>query len=154
MIDKTKLQDFVEDYLKDSDCFLTDLKVSPNNEVTVEIDSDTAVDLDFCIALNHAIEEAFPSDVEDYELEVGSAGLTSPLKTPRQFKKHCGHEMEVFAGDGKKYTGLLVNADDDGFTLRISQKVKKEGEKRPVIVDSDITFPYSQVRKVSYLLKF
>lgn len=154
MIDKTKLQEFVESQLQDTDCYLTDLKVSPANEIVVEIDSDTAVDLDFCIALNHAIEEAFPTDEEDYELEVGSAGLTSPLKIPRQFQKHIGHEMEVLSTDGKKYTGLLTEADGNGFTLRIEEKVKLEGMKRPTLQQTDKHFTYDEARKVSYLLKF
>ncbi len=38
MIDKKELQAFVEDQLKDTEYFLTDLKVSPSNEITVEID--------------------------------------------------------------------------------------------------------------------
>lgn len=154
MLDKSKLKDFIESRLEGTDCFLTELKVTPSNEVTVEIDSDSRVDLDFCIALNRAIEEAFPTDEEDYELEVGSAGLTSPLKMPRQFKKFIGYEMEVLAADSKKYTGVLTEADDEGFRLRTKVKVKHSDQKRPVVEETEMHFPYSEARKVTYLLKF
>lgn len=154
MLDKTKLKDFIEGQLKDTDCFLTDLSVTPTNEVRVEIDSDSSVDLDFCIDLNRAIEQEFPTDEEDYELEVGSAGLTSPLKIPRQYRKYIGQDLEVFASDSKKYCGLLVSADDDGIVLRFNQKVKKEGQKRPVEEVVEKSFPYSEIRKAVYDLKF
>lgn len=154
MPDRSKLKDFVESQLVNTDCFLTDLKVSADNRVVVELDSDTGVDLDFCISLNHKIEEEFPSDVEDYELEVGSAGITSPLKLPRQYKKYIGKDLEVFASDGKKYVGELLSADDDCILLGVEQKVRKEGEKRPSLERVELRFPYSEIRKAQYLLKF
>lgn len=154
MIDKTKLEEFIETQLADTDCFLTTLKVSPANEVTVEIDSDTAVDLDFCIELNRAIEEAFPSDDEDYELEVGSAGITSPLKLPRQYRKYLGKELDLYHTNGKKLLGTLLSCDDEGIILQITRKEKIAGEKRPVTVTEDLRILYPEIRKASYHLEF
>lgn len=154
MIDKTKLQDFIESRLQDTDCFLTDLKVSADNNITVEIDADSYVDIDFCVDLSRAIEEEFPRDDEDYELEVGSAGLTSPLKLPRQYRKHLGEEMEIYAADSKKYSGILTEADDEGCTLRVEKKVRLEGEKKPTLVQEDMRFPYADVRKAVCVIKF
>lgn len=154
MIDKTKLEEFIEGQLSDTDCFLTSLKVSSANEVTVEIDSDTAVDLDFCIELNRAIEEAFPSDDEDYELEVGSAGITSPLKLPRQYRKYVGKELDLYHTNGKKLLGTLLSCDDEGIILQITRKEKIAGEKRPVTVTEDLRIFYPEIRKASYHLEF
>lgn len=154
MLDKAKLQEFIESKLGNTDCFLTDLKVSPDNRVTVEIDSDTGVDIDFCVALSRDIEEEFPTDKEDYELEVGSAGLTSPLKMPRQYQKYLGHKLEVWTQDGKKLEGELLAADDAGIRLSVLQKVKVEGQKRPVMQATELILPYSEIRKAVYLLEF
>lgn len=154
MLDKAKLQEFIESKLGNTDCFLTDLKVSPDNRVTVEIDSDTGVDIDFCVALSRDIEEEFPTDKEDYELEVGSAGLTSPLKMPRQYQKYLGHKLEVWTQDGKKLEGELLAADDAGIRLSVLQKVKVEGQKRPVMQAAELILPYSEIRKAVYLLEF
>lgn len=154
MLDKKKLEDFIQSKLENTDCFLTELSVTPDNRVTVEIDSDTGVDLDFCVSLNRSIEEEFPSDVEDYELEVGSAGLTSPLKLPRQYQKYLGEKLEVWTKEGKKVEGELKEADDEGFTLLTSVKVKREEEKRPVIETVETRYSYSDVRKAVYLLEF
>lgn len=154
MIDKTALKDFIEQSLEGSPLYLVDLTVSPSNEISVEVDSDTPVDIDECVALSRKIEEAFNRDEEDYELEVGSAGLTSPFKIPRQYAKHIGHEVEVLAADGKKYKGILRDAGADSFTILSEEKVKPEGAKRPVVQQVEHTFPYNEVKYTKYLLKF
>ncbi|MDE6296387.1 MAG: ribosome assembly cofactor RimP [Muribaculaceae bacterium] len=154
MIDKESLKDFIEKELEGSDYFLVDLKVSADNEITVEIDSDENVDIDYCIALTRKIEEAFSRDDEDYELEVGSAGLTSPFKVLRQYQKHIGQEVEVLEKGGKKRQGVLKSADPDKFILSVVEKVKPEGAKRPVMQERDMEYGYDDVKQVSYLLRF
>lgn len=154
MIDKKELQSFVEDYLKDSEYFLTDLKITPSNEITVEIDSLTLGDIEECVRLTRAIEEAFDRDVEDYELEVGTSGLTSPLKVPRQYEKYIGQDLEVLTADGRKLHGMLRKVDEIGIILAIEQKVKKEGSKKPVIETTELDLPFSNIKKAVYDLKF
>ena len=70
MIDKTALRSFLETRLAGTGYFLVDLSISASNEIKVEIDSADGVDIDYCIALSRAIEESFPREPEDYELEV------------------------------------------------------------------------------------
>lgn len=154
MIDKEALKKFVESRLENTPFFLTDLRVSPANEIVVEIDSDDSVDIDFCMELTRAIEAEFSRDDEDYELEVGSAGLTSPLKTRRQYLKYIGEELDVLTTDGRKLRGVLREAGDDTFTLSVTAKEKPEGAKRPVLVEKDVIIPYAQVKKAVYVLKF
>lgn len=154
MIDKKELQAFVEEQLKDTEYFLTELKVTANNEITVEIDSLAPGDIEECVALTRAIEEAFDRDVEDYELEVGTAGLTSPLKVRRQYDKYVGQDLEVLTTDGRKLHGMLRSADDEGIVLAMQQKVKKEGVKKPVVETVEETLTFSKIKKAVYDLKF
>lgn len=154
MIDKKELEAFVEKQLEGTEYFLTDLKVSATNEITVEIDSMTPGDIEECVKLTRAIEAAFDRDVEDYELEVGTAGLTSPLKVKRQYEKYLGQDLEVLTMDGKKLHGLLRNVDEEGIKLNIEQKVKKEGVKKPVIETLELDIPFSNIKKAVYDLKF
>ena len=70
--------------MEGTDLFLVDVRISKDNNIVVEIDSDTSVDIDECIRLNRLVESEFGRDEEDYELEIGSAGLTSPLRERRQ----------------------------------------------------------------------
>ena len=46
MIDKKALATFIESRLEGTDLYLVDLKVTPDNVISVEIDSDTSVDID------------------------------------------------------------------------------------------------------------
>lgn len=154
MIDKTKLKEYVESLLADTDCFLTDLKVSSDNNIVVEIDSPGVIDIDFCSARSRRIEEEFPRDDEDYELEVGSAGLTSPFKVRGQWEKNVGNDIEVVTTDGKKLHGLLKQLLEDAFILETEQKVKREGMKRPVVERLELEIPFSDVKQAVYDLKF
>ncbi|MDE5794529.1 MAG: ribosome assembly cofactor RimP [Muribaculaceae bacterium] len=154
MIDKNELRAFVEAQLKDTEYFLTDLKVSPNNEITVEIDSLTPGDIEECVKLTRAIEAQFDRDIEDYELEVGTAGLTSPLKVARQYEKYIGQDLEVLTTDGRKLHGMLRKVDENGIILAIEQKVKKEGVKKPVVETQELDLPYSLIKRAVYDLKF
>lgn len=154
MIDKEQLKQFIEARLEGSDYFLVDVKVMPGNEISVEIDSDHPVDVEECEKLSREIEAEFDRDKEDYTLEVGSAGLTSPFKIKRQYEKYIGQEVEVLPKNGKKITGLLRKVGENGFTILSQEKVKKEDSKRPVIEEVEHSFNYDEVKYTKYLLKF
>ena len=117
MIDKTALKAFVEKQLEGTDLFLVGIDISPDNDITVEIDSDTSVDIDRCVGLTKEIEKEFDRDEEDYRLEVGSAGLTSPFKVLRQYEKNIGNEVEVITTGGKKFKGVLQSVGPVSFSI-------------------------------------
>lgn len=137
MIDKKKLTDIVSGYLEStgSDLFLVSVKVSSENIVTVTIDSPTGVDIDRCVELTRFIEDHFDRDTEDYELEVGSAGITAPFTVAEQYYMNVGNDVEVLTRDGRKLRGVLTEVDDDcaNIIVSIPAKVRNEGEKRPHI---------------------
>lgn len=154
MIDKALLTQTVEEAIADTPMFIVDITVSPNNSIVVELDSEEAMDVETCANITRKIEEKFDRDVEDYELEVGSAGLTSPFKVKRQWTKNIGNEIEVLTRDGRKLTGTLVAADEDNFTIEYPVKVKEEGKKKPVIKAHKEVIDYTNSKKACYLIKF
>lgn len=154
MIDKDLLIATINSGLEGTDMFLVDATVGSDNRIVVEIDSDSSVDIDSCVALSRKVEEVFDRDVEDYELEIGSAGLTSPLRVPRQYLKNIGNQVEVLTRDGRKLKGNLESADEGGFTITVQKKVKPEGAKRPVMVDEPLTFGYDEIKYTKYLIEF
>ncbi|MDE7437611.1 MAG: ribosome assembly cofactor RimP [Muribaculaceae bacterium] len=154
MIDKKALEQFIEKELEDTSYFLVETSVTADNVIKVEIDSLDSVDIDFCIDLSRKIEAEFPREPEDYELEVGSAGFTSPFKVRKQYEKNIGNEVEVMARDGKKYTGVLQEAGDSDFAILATVKEKPAGAKRPVEVTREMRFTYDAVNSVKYLFKF
>ena len=154
MIDRQALADVVNAHLGDN-LFLVDIEVSGDNRIVVEVDSrEGSVKIDDCVAINRAMEASFDRDVEDYELEVGSAGLTSPFKVKAQYEKNLGNEVEVLTNDGRKLKGVLSAVDDDTFTIKVTKKVKPEGAKRPVMVEEDETINYNETKYTKYLIQF
>ena len=137
------------------DLFLVDVAISADNHIVVEIDSyEGSVSIDNCVAITRAVEQAFDRDKEDYELEVGSAGLTSPLKVKAQYVKNIGNDVEVLTTQGAKLKGVLSEVSDDTFTIKVAKKVKPEGAKRPVVVEEDVTIKYSETKYTKYLIQF
>lgn len=154
MIEKSKLIEVIEAAISDSELFLVDVTVSRDNNIVVEIDSMDCVSIDDCAKLTKAIEAQFDREVEDYELEVGSAGLTSPFKVKQQYVKYLDEEVEVLSKDGRKIKGTLKEAGDSTFTIAVTKKVKPEGAKRPVEVTEDETFDYNEIKYTKYLIQF
>ena len=154
MIDKTALTQVINETLAETDMFLVQLTVSRDNIIDVQLDSMSDINIDDCVMVNNAVLDAFDRDVEDYELTVGSYGITSPLLVPRQYEKNIGQEVEVLTADGRKLKGDLTACSDHDFTIAVPTKVKPEGKKRPEIVMVDTTMNYSDIKYTKIIIKF
>lgn len=154
MIDKELLNKTVEEAITNTDLFIVEIKVNPGNSIVVELDSETGIDIDTCADITRKIESVFDREVEDYELEVGSAGLTSPFKVKGQYLKNIGNEVEVLTADGRKFHGELTAVGEDDFTIEVEKKVKEPGAKRPTIIAEPITLKMSETKSVKYLINF
>lgn len=154
MIEKKTICELVEEWLKDKDYFLVEVSVSPDDKIVVEIDHKDGVWIEDCVDLSRYIESRLNRDAEDFELEVGSAGIGQPFKVLQQYLNHIGEEVEVMTKDGRKLTGVLKNADEQHFTIIVQKKVKEEGMKRPKMVDEDLDFTYEEIKYTKYLISF
>ena len=154
MIDKQLLTNTVEDAVKDTPVFIVDITVSADNSIVVELDSPHGLDIDTCADITRKIESVFDREVEDYSLEVGSAGLTSPFKVKGQYEKNIGNSVEVLTKDGRKLKGTLTAVGDDDFTITVAKKVKEPGKKRPVEVEEPVTMKMADTKHVVYLIDF
>ena len=154
MISKDSIYQAVEQFIVDTDYFLVDIKVTPDNRVMVEIDSFEGVKIDFCAELNRHIESQIDREIEDYDLEVGSAGLTEPFKVQKQYEKNLGNEVETLTKEGKKFNGILKEVDATGFVLEIEKSEKPEGAKRKILISEDLTFTYDDIKTTKYIIRF
>jgi ribosome maturation factor RimP len=154
MIDKSIVKSLVEEWLDDKEYFLVDVEISKDNKIVVEIDHADGVWIEDCVELSRYIEDRLNRDEEDYELEVGSAGLGQPFKVPQQYINFVGKEVEVLDGDGKKMNGILKSVDGNDFVVTVREKVKEEGKKRPELKDVDKTFQMDKVKYTKYLISF
>ena len=154
MIDKNVVTRIVEEWLEGKDYFLVDVTVTPDDKIVVEIDHAEGVWIDDCVDLSRYIESKLNREEEDYELEVGSAGIGQPFKVLQQYIIHIGKEVEVLDKDGKKWTGVLTDANEENFTITVQVKVKPEGAKRPKLVEQNVTFVYDEIKYTKYLISF
>ncbi len=151
---KEDLQQWIEEYLKDTDYQLITLSVSTANDILVEVDRLSGVDVDFCAELNrYLVEKLDASTSVDYSLEVGSVSLTDPFKAKIQYEKNLGHDVEVLI-DGKKLRGQLVSVDEDTFSVDVEEKVAVEGKKRKETRIITHTWRYDEPKYVRYDMKF
>ena len=102
MIDKNVVEKLVNQWLEEKDYFLVDIEISRDNRIVVEIDHADGVWIEDCVQLSRFIEDNLNRDDEDYELEVGSAGLGQPFKVRQQFINFTGKEVEVLLASGMK----------------------------------------------------
>ena len=154
MIEIKDIIAYAEEFLKESPEYLVDVAITPNNIITVEIDNDEGVDLDRCIALSRYIDSKLDREIEDFELTVTSAGLTSPLKTKRQYKKYIGKEVEVLSKEGLKQYGVLKESNNDKFKIEVSKMERPEGAKRKTEVIEEVTFGYDEIKYTKYKIRF
>ena len=153
MINKAAVQQAVEEWLEGKDYFLVDVEISADDRISVEIDHAEGVWIEDCADLSRFIESKISREEEDYELEVGSAGLGQPFRVKRQYEIHVGPDVEPQTMDGHKYKGTLTSVDDGGFSIEAMEKVKEEGRKRPVSKLVTRHFNFDEVAYTKYLIK-
>jgi ribosome maturation factor RimP len=154
MIEKETVIRIAEEKLAGSVNYLTDVVVKPGNLIVVEMDNDDGVNIDDCAELSRYIEDNLDREVEDYDLEVGSAGITSPFKVHRQYLKNIGNEVEVVLKSGVKLTGILKTADENGIILTVEKQVKPEGAKRKQTVEEDQSYKFDEIKYAKYIVRF
>lgn len=154
MIDKNLVRNIVEEWLDGKDYFLVDVNVSPDDKIVVEIDHAEGVWIEDCVQLSRFIESRLNREEEDFELEVGSAGIGQPFKVLQQYINHIGMDVEVLTLVGEKHCGVLKEADEEHFVVCVPKRVKLEGQKRAKTVEEDMTFTYPEVKYTKYLISF
>lgn len=136
MIDKEKIIGIVNEYLGDGEQFLIEVKVSSRNKVSVFIDGDNGVQISDCAALSRHIETFFDREKEDFELDVSSVGIGTPLQTTRQFYNNCGRMISLIIKDEKTLKGRLSNVQEGGIFVE-AQIIKKGKKRKNPLTDSE-----------------
>lgn len=154
MIDKNLVRGIVEEWLEEKEYFLVDVEVTPDDRIVVEIDHKEGVWIEDCAELSRFIEERLSRDEEDYELEVGSAGIGQPFKVVQQYINCIDKDVEVLLADGKKLSGVLKSVDAPQFVVTVKEKQTVEGKKRPQLVEVDKALSMDEVKWTKEVLNF
>lgn len=154
MINKDSIYQVVSEKIAGTDFFIVDVSVNQNNQISVEIDANDGVSIDFCAELNKYISSKFEEEIDDYDLEVSSGGIGQPFKVLKQYQKFIDQEVEVLTLKGIKYSGFLVEVNDNNFTVEITKKVKLPDAKRKTDVTENIVFGYNEIKYTKYIIRF
>ena len=154
MIDKQRITELTEEWLKDKEYFLVEANVDKDNKITVEIDHKDGVWIEDCCELSRFINEQCQPEIDDYELEVGSAGIGQPFKVLQQYINNIGYDVELMTKEGKKQLGSLIEANPDHFVVAVEEKQRIEGKKRPELVEVEYTYSYEDVKWVKSVIDF
>ena len=131
-----------------------DLKISTDKSIKVVLDGDEEVNVKDCINISRAIEGALDRDEEDFSLEVASAGVGSPLKFPRQYRKNLGRKLEVISTEGMKFEGELTHVKEDAIELQWKQREPKPVGKGKVTVTKYKTLMFDEISQTKVMIKF
>lgn len=154
MITPEQISAAVKEIINPAEHFIVDVNVQPGNHITILVDGFKGFSLDDCVNVNRGIEARFNRDIEDYELEVSSPGLTQPFKVKEQYLKNFGKEVEVLLKNGNKVKGILKNFANNGIDIESSSKVKGEGSKKKETVTQQQFIEFEKIKSTKLLISF
>ncbi len=153
-ITKESISRATEEKITGTGYFMVDASIHPGNRIVIEIDSKDGVSIDYCVELSKYISAVFEEEIDDYELEVASAGISQPFRVLQQYEKFLGKEVEVLTAQGIKLAGLLTDVNESNFTVQTTKKVKLPDAKRKTEVTEDLVFNYNEVKYTKYNFRF
>ncbi len=116
--------------LSDKGIYIVDISVSSNAVISILIDSFEGIAIQDCIILSKNIEKNIDREKQDFELNVSSAGLSSPFKVLKQYQKNINKDIEIFTKKNQKLKVTLLSVDEEGIVVQEKTKQKIEGKKR------------------------
>ncbi len=153
MVELNKIESFVNEVIDDN-TFIVDIKISTSNKINILIDSITGTTIKDCITVSRNIENNLDREVEDFELEVSTPGLSEAFKVPQQYKKNIGRQVETQLKDGHKIKGELKSFDGNIIELIEEKMIKPEGKKRKQKVEVNHTINLDDTISTKVVISF
>jgi ribosome maturation factor RimP len=133
--------------------FLIDLAITDAFKVIITLDDDNGVVLQDCIDISRAIDLSLDREEQDYSLEVASAGVSSPLKKIRQYKKNIGRTL-IVKTNTENIEAELVEANDDFVILAWKAREPKKIGKGKETVEKTLEIPYGDIKEAIVTVTF
>jgi ribosome maturation factor RimP len=137
------------------DIYIVDITIGPSNQIMVELDGHkTGVSIEDCMAVSRNIEHNLDREIEDFSLEVSSAGLDKPFRVFKQYLKNIGKPVKVKTNDIGKTEGILKSANETEIVVTTREKKKVEGRKKKEWVEEDIIIPMKDIKETKLIITF
>lgn len=157
MISKKKVLELIDERIAELDngLFVVELNISSSNVIHVEIDKyEGFVSVDDCIRVSRNVEHNLDREEQDFELHVSSAGLDKGLRVFPQYRKNVGRDVKVQLQAGGSLEGELVEATEEGITVRTSRKERIEGRKKKETIIEDHALTMDQIKETKIIISF
>ena len=154
MIVKEQIIELIQDKLIENDCFLVELEIGEGNVISIEIDSYEGVSVTDCIDISKVIDNSLDREVEDFEMNVSSAGLDKPLRVIDQYKKNIGRDVKVVPVDGTVVKGELIDVDEEGVVVGYSYKERIEGRKKKETIVKQEKIKFNNIKETTIIISF
>ncbi len=142
-----------EGLLEKPSLFLVDLNISDSYKITVTLDGDSGVVLQDCIDISRLIDNNLDREEQDFSLEVASAGVSTPLKLVRQYKKNIGRTLIVKTAT-QTIEAKLEDASNESIVLSWTAREPKKIGKGKETVQHRQEFPYSEIKEAIVTIIF
>ena len=151
---RDKILGLLEEALKEkTSLFLVDLSISDAFKIMVTLDGDNGVNLQDCIDISRAIDNNLDREEQDYALEVASAGVSTPLKLVRQYRKNIGRTLKVKTST-ETIEAKLDQVSEESIVLSWEAREPKKIGKGKETVQKTLTLPYSDIKEAIVTIIF
>ncbi len=161
MYSKETILKMAEDILKsesedftNNDIFITDVKISNDNRITVSIDSFEGIKVKDCALLSKKIEGKLDRENEDFELLVSSAGLDNAFKVLKQYEKNIGKLIKLLTVDGEKLKGKLISVTKNEIEIEPEIKKTKKNKLKTLNKEENINMAMNLIKEVKVVITF
>lgn len=137
-----------------STLFLVDMHIDNASHIRVVLDGDYGVTLENCMSVSRHIEHNLDREEHDFSIEVGTAGASSPLVLPRQYKKHLGRILKIITNNDKEFKGTLIASDDKNIALQWKMRESKPVGKGKHTVIKDVKVSFDEIKKATVQIQF
>ena len=151
---KEKITNLIEEGLQEKpSLFLVDFSISDSYKISVTLDGDNGVQLQDCIDISRAIDSNLDREEQDFSLEVASAGVSTPLKLVRQYKKNIGRTLKVKTAT-ETIEAKLENVTEETILLSWTTREPKKIGKGKETVEHKREIPFSEIKEAIVIIIF
>lgn len=154
MIGKEQILELIQDKLTENNCFLVELEIGEGNAIEIEIDSYDGISVTDCIEISKVIDNSLDREIEDFEMNVSSAGLDKPLRVIEQYKKNIGRDVKVVPVEGIVVKGELIEVNEEGIVVEHSYKERIEGRKKKETIVKQEKIKFNNIKETTIIISF
>ena len=154
MITVEKIKQIANEKLAEGSNFIVDVAVKPGNKIIILLDNDNGISIKDCVEMSRFVESNLDREADDFELNVMSPGLSESFKVLRQYQKNIDKQVDVVTKEGKKLSGKLLSANEEGIQLQTRSKEKVEGKKAKQLITNNINLTFNQIKETKIVISF